>query len=107
MYKDQSYSVSDSIGIPDQTTYFSEYTLTKFVSAWSIKYGVVNISRNGFIFDSYIGLGRRNKNANTSLTEEQDKYIIYEPENSSIYNSSSGGIWLNIILGFKIGWIIK
>ena len=106
-YKNQTYSVSDSIWITESEKDFKNYSLTKYISAWSIKYGGVMYFKSGFLFEYYFGLGRRNKNVITSLTKEEDNSIDYEPENSSFYNGSGKSITANFIFGIKVGFIIK
>ena len=106
-YKNQTYSVSDSIWINDTEKKFKEYSLTKYISAWSIKFGGVMNFKSRFLFEYYVGLGRRNKNVLTTLTKEEDRRIDYEPENSSVYNGSGKVITANFVFGIKVGYAIK
>jgi len=109
-YKYHSYDTSDSISIYKTRRYLNEnYSVSKNVEAFTIKYGEMKVYSFGLIIDYYVGLGIRLKQSKNSLTDEENENI----ESSSDYgpniftNKAGNFIYPNFSLGIKIGYRIK
>tara|TARA_B100000809_G_scaffold86653_1_gene85015 strand:- start:8480 stop:9238 length:759 start_codon:yes stop_codon:yes gene_type:complete len=109
-YKNQSYNYTDSISISKDTpNYQKQYTITKFISAWSVKVGYMQIFKNRFVFEYFAGLGRRDKNVDCTLTDDEYNNITYGEADASFERQSNRcgkQITLNLIWGFKLGYVI-
>lgn len=113
-YKYQQYQATDSITKINQanlqyTRYEKNYSVTKHVECFTIKYGVMDVYKYGIVIDAFIGLGVRLRQANNTLTYEENKNIKrsadYGP--NVITNEAGSKIYPNFDAGVKIGYRIK
>ena len=113
-YKYQSYSTSDSISKVDSgnnfiTRYDKEYTVTKHVECLTIKIGNMKVYRAGIVVDAFIGAGVRVKQAQNSLTSEENEHIQHSSDyGPNVFTNEAGfKVYPNIDIGVKIGYRIK
>ncbi len=112
-YKYHSYDISDSISIydpPNSRVYYKEnYSVSKNVEAFTIKYGEMKVYSFGLVIDYYVGLGIRLKQSKNSLTNEENENIDSSSDyGPNIFTNQAGNfIYPNFSLGIKIGYRIK
>ena len=109
-YKEQNYNFYDSFygkhlsPLIDGPTYFKTFNVSKYVTALTAKIGGMAVSKYNFVFDGYIGLGIRFKNAISSL--DKDDKPKDDSESLSVINWFGKLILPNFELGVKIGYKI-
>lgn len=112
-YKREAYDTYDTItpdpvdgevGFPK-----TEYSVFKQVQCFTVKYGVMQVYRRGFVLDFYAGLGIRFKQATNTLSAEDNANMPatsdYGP--NLFINKAGNFIYPNFDAGVKIGWRIK
>ena len=108
-FKNQSYWSVDSINIYQQDNYRKEYQVSKIIQAFSVNIGGILKSGRWFV-NYYGGLGVRFKNVNCTLTDEEYNNIDYGEYDAIAYkitNECGNSIKLNIIAGFRLGFILS
>lgn len=107
-YKHQSFQIYDTINI-SSTKYLKDYSVTKDVTCFTIKYGMLREYKYRVFLDYFIGIGLRYKIAKSSLTNEENNNI--QPEGSyqaNIWLSKAGTFtYFNFDMGIKIGYRIR
>jgi hypothetical protein len=106
-YKHQSYDTFDSIEI--QPYYLKYYHVSKNVYCLTFKYGSTQMGNNRFIGEAFVGIGIRYKLTKSTLTHDENNYImpsVWHPRNIMI-NQAGHFLYPNIDLGIKIGYCIK
>lgn len=112
-YKYQYYDTYDSIApdLMDGEPGFpkTEYSVSKHIECFTIKYGALNVFNSGFVLDAFIGLGIRFKQAKNTLSPEDN---VNMPSTSDygpnlFINRAGNFIYPNFEAGIKIGWRIK
>lgn len=113
-YKYQNYNTSDSITKVDSgnnfiTTYDKAYTVTKHVECLTIKFGNMHVYRAGIVLDAFIGAGIRVKQAQNTLTGEENEHIQHSSDyGPNVFTNEAGfKVYPNIDMGVKIGYRIK
>ena len=104
-YKRQNYNFTDSFQGP--TTYFKTYNINKYITALTIKYGVLEVSKKGFLFDAFVGLGIRFRNVTTNLNNGEEEKCLEDSQITYFENTTFYKIVPNIDLGIKIGYRIR
>jgi len=111
IYKTQNYDWQDSIHLTP--AYLTTYQVTKYISAFNLKIGDLIAFKSGIILDFYAGLGLRYRKLNTSLTTQEVNALKYSDDSNYDGNEAGGmgapaNYWNpNIVLGFRIGYILK
>lgn len=106
-YKYQSFSTWDTIQIkPD---YRQEYTVSKNVECFTIKFGAMEVYKNHLIFDFFIGAGVRVKQIKNTLTTDENNKIQSDGDYGTNLAIGMAGqsVYPNIDMGIKIGYRIK
>lgn len=110
-YKRQTYDTYDSIAPTDGDPGFpkTEYSVSKHVQCFTVKYGRMKVFPSGFVIDVYVGLGIRFKQATNTLSAEANANM---PATSDFgpnlfINKAGNFIYPNFDAGLKIGWRIK
>ena len=113
-YKYQHYQTSDTIAKINQANlqiirYEKNYSVTKHVECLTIKYGVMKVYKYGILFDAFVGLGIRLKQATSSLSYDENQNIKHSSDYGPnvLTNKAGNSIYPNIDLGVKIGYRIK
>jgi hypothetical protein len=107
-YKHQSYGILDSIkGTPKN--YLKQFWVTKDVGCFTLKYGSLKCYKHHFIVDKFIGIGLRQKNASSSLSNIENDNIKPSGDYSlNIFANRAGVLtFINIDIGIKIGYCLR
>jgi len=108
-YKNQEYEFCDSIIFKGLPKYSKVSTYSKEVHLLNILYGVQAIPSNKkFFVNGYIGIGIRYKNTRSiGLTNEELDHRDYgDSQIIPIINWTGKHLVPNIVLGFKIGYVL-
>jgi hypothetical protein len=106
-YKYQSYNDWDSIQIG--TTYRKDFFVSKHVQCLTLKYGYLKVYKLGIVLDIFAGVGIRVKQAQNTLTQEENLHIKHSSDyGPNVFTNEAGNkIYPNVDLGVKIGYRIK
>jgi hypothetical protein len=109
-YKKIDFGYKDSIRINPAPVYEKQYHIWKEIYSINVRYGEMEVIKNTFVFEWFIGGGIRCiKGRNDLLPEENDNVLTGENHGSEIGagQRAISGIWPNITFGFKIGYSFR
>ncbi len=112
-YKYQQYNTSDTIGFINSsntvTKYSKDYFVSKHVECLTIKYGSMTVYKFGIVVDLFVGLGIRIKQANNSLTANENNHIQHSSDyGPNVFTNEAGfKVYPNFDAGIKVGYNFK
>jgi hypothetical protein len=103
-YKYQYFNASDSIEILPK--YEKDYSVSKHVECLTLKLGYMKVYRCGIVVDMFCGLGVRVKQAQNTLTSEENAHIAHSSDYGPnvFVNEAGNKVYPNIDLGVKVGY---
>ncbi len=108
-YKYQSYGTTDSIG-GGPIIYSKDYSVSKNVGNFSIKYGSMRTLKFNVILESFVAIGIRYKVTRSTLTSNENENIISSDDSYNInvlVNTAGTFITPIFEVGLKIGYRLK